>query len=793
MTGGLTESFGAFDDAARAYAITSPLTPRPWINYLGNRRLSAFISQNAGGLLWYREPYSARLSRYHYTAAPGDRPGFYIYVRDQRDGSLWNPHFAPVCTPLDRFVCRHAPGQTSFEAEKNGVAVGVRYGIPPADDVMLWEVTVRNTGTESVALDLASYLEFGLLEFMREAVGWCYLKHHFSLRYDAAIRAIRYDYHVFEAPVTPRMLFGCTAPVSGWDCSRDAFIGRTGGLERPAALRPGQALTQSDLPLGGHACAVLGVGLQLAPGESRTFAYVFALADTWPAAEALLARYAVPAAVTGAFEAIDAFWTERLSRFEVRTGDAVLDRAVNVWIPYNSIKALELARTISTDHMGTDGLRYRDTMQDAMAVAALDPEFAQERIRQTLEQQTSDGGGCFAFFPYDRRPVQDQPHRSDNTVWPVFTIQNWLAETGDWAWLDAVIPYRDGGEASVYGHVLAGLRHIAERCGPRGLPTLFHADWNDGLALFGDERAESVMLGMQLVHACRLFRVWAAHKNRREDVVWCDAVAVALTQVLNSDVVWDGGWYRRLLLSNGKTLGSAASTQGAIFLNPQSWAVISGVGDADGRGLLAMDAVAQRLDSPHGLRILDPPFRGIPEPEDPPLGSHPGVGENGGIFCHANTWAIIAECQLGRPERAYHYFRQVMPEVLSRSVGAEHYQREPYVYVSSIVGPRHERFGEGGISWLTGTAGWMHTAVTQYILGLHPTLDGLTVRPCLPEAIQAASIVRHYRGCRYEVELNRRPGCVNNAPARLEMDGRAVLDGRLPLRPGAVCRVVWEG
>ncbi|MEI6210111.1 MAG: hypothetical protein WCR06_00665 [bacterium] len=751
-------NYGHFDDAATAYVITNPQPPRPWINYLGNRRLRAFVSQNAGGLLWHMEPYSRRITRYHYTAAPGDRPGFYLYVRDRRTGAVWNPHFAPTCTALDAFECRHRPGVTEFIARKDGVEVCLTLGIPPEDDVLLWQVRVRNTGLVPADLQLVNFLEFGLLEFMREALGWCYLKNQFELRYDPELGAIRYNYHVFEAPFSPAMLIGCSEKISGWECSREAFIGKAGSYESPCALRAGAELSNSDLPLGGHACAVQGVNLHLEPGAEKSLGFTFALADKWPQAEELIRKYQSAAAVAAGITAIDAFWTARLKPTVVDTGDAQVDRMVNTWIPYNCMVALDLARTISTDHMGTDGLRYRDTTQDAMAVANMDPAFALQRMRQVFASQTPDGGGCFAFFPDDPRPIRDTPRRCDNTVWQIYTIHNLIAETGDLRLLEEMIPYRDNSSGTVYEHIMKGLVYIYERRGPNGLPTLYHADWNDSLALFGDEHAESVMLGMQMVYSCKLFLDVARRCNHPADVAWCERVIAELTAILNSDKVWDGRWYRRLLFSNGKVLGSAANRQGRIYLNPQSWSVLSGVGDFENRGQMAMDAAAEMLDSDCGLRILMPPFKGIPEPEDPPLGSNPGIGENGGIFSHANTWAIMAECLLGNGNRAWKYFRQILPEVVSDRFGADHYEREPYVFVSSIIGPVSNRFGEGGISWLTGTANWMHIAMLQYILGIRPTLDGLQIKPCLPDAVPAATVKRTYRGKTYCINLRRQDG-----------------------------------
>lgn len=780
-------NYGHFDDDARQYVITDPLTPRPWINYLGNRRLTAFISQCAGGLLWYREAQARRITRYHYIPAPADRPGFYVYVVDRRTGTVWNPHFAPTCTSLDAYECRHGPGLTRIAGSKDGVRVEVTYAVPPDDDVMLWRVDARNESAGRADLLIACYLEFGLLEFMREAIGWCYLKNQAGFTYDAPSRSIRYDYHVFEAPFAPRMALGCSAEVAGFECSRDVFVGPAGSLGAPAALLGGGQLSGSQIPLGGHGCAVLGVQAEPDPGEAQQFAYAFALAeDGWDEVDALLAKYSDLSAVDRGVDGVSEVWQQRLDSLQACTGDAAVDRFVNTWSPYNAAIALEVARSISTDHMGLDGLRYRDTTQDALAAASIDADFATERMRLVLGQQTRDGGGCFAFYPDNPLPTTDQPHRSDNTVWPVYTIEALIAETGRMELLEERVPFRDGGEDTVFGHLLLGLKHIYDRRGPRGLPLLYHADWNDGLALFGDERAESVMLGMQLVYACRRLAVLARRTGRDGDADWCDAAADELTAILNSGLVWDGRWYRRLLLSSGKIIGSASARQGQIYLNPQSWSVISGVGDFDGRGATAMDAAAEHLDSDCGLRILTPPFVGIPEPEDPPLGSNPGVGENGGIFCHANTWAIIAECMLGRAERAMKYYRQLLPEVVAQRVGPEHYGREPYVYVSSIVGPVSDRFGEGGISWLTGTAGWMYVAATQHVLGIRPTLDGLQVRPCLPPGMDRVRVRRRYRGCTYEIDIRNE----GRPQPSLELDGRPIQGAVLPVQRGERCKAI---
>lgn len=744
----MVTAFGRFNDKAREYVITDPLPPQPWINYLGNTRLSAFISQQAGGLAWHIEPQQRRLSRYHWLPAPQDRPGFYVYVRDHKTGELWNPHFAPTCRPLDHYECRHGLGYTQFVGERGGIRVSVRYFIPPDDDVMVWDVTVENAGDVAQSLTLASYVEFGILEFMREMF-WCYLKNHIGFTFEPAENWIKYDYHAFEAPFTPAIFMTCTRPVDGFECSREAFCGRGGSLERPAI-----ELAGSELPGGGHGCGTLGVNLDLAPGSRERFAYILGVADDWERAKELRRKFATPAAVDAAIAELGAYWGRKTKILQVKSGNPHFDRMVNTWAPLNCQVTLERTRDLSTDHIGVDGMRFRDTMQDALAVANFDPDFARERIRLILASQSRDGSGNFSFYPYaPKLKVNVEPLRCDNTVWPIMTIANWVNETGDLSFFEERIPFRDGGDATVYEHVRLGLELIWGRRGPTGLPTLFDADWNDGLAVFRDPKAESVMLGMQLVYAAKLFKEYAVRLNRNTDSEWCDRVVGELTGILNSDAVWDGQWYRRLLLSNGQYVGSASRPEGQIYLEPQVWAVMSGVGDFEQRGLKAMDAVYERLNTSRGLMICAPPYTGIPTPADPLVGNAPGTGENGSIFCHANTWAVIAECLLGRGDRAWEYLRKISPSVAAEEVGQEHWGREPYVFTSTVIGPAQGKdFGRAGISWLTGTASWAYIAATQYMLGLRPTLDGLQVHPCLPANWHDVRVTRRFRGIEHSFE-----------------------------------------
>ncbi len=777
--------YGNFDDSQRAYVVTNPLTPKPWINYLSNRKLATFISQNAGGFLWCRDTTTGRITRYHYLASPSDRPGYYVYVKDHATGKVWNPHFAPTCTELDDFKCYHMPGTTRFVGVKDGIEVSVQYVIPPDDNALLYRVKVTNRSTKAAKLTLASYLEWGILEFYRE-LWWAYLKYHCVFSFDAERRCIKNQYNVYEAAYAPAMLMATTEPVAGFECSRDAFIGKAGSLQTPDALCSKRGFTNSELPLGGHGCGVLGVDVQLAPGASKGMAYMFTMGDNWDQAHALLDKYSKLPAIDAAVEQAKQFWEHRLKTLQTQTGDAMVDRFVNTWNPYQSMVLLSLPASTNTEHMGIDSLRWRDFTQYCLTPGNVDPEFAKFKLGEIWPNQHTSGEGCCYYYPNTNKPPGDEPRRSDNTAWSVYSVKNIVEETGDLSYLEQSYPYREGGSGSVYDHVLRGLKWISDNRGPQGLPLMFYADWNDALGDWRSPQTQSVMLALQFVHSCRQFKQLSDRLGRSADSQWCQNAADEMERILNSPAVWDGKWYARLLLGDGTKVGSHKDRETQIWINPQTWSVISGVGAFEGRGNIAMESVFQRLNSPAGLYKQDPPMGSTGVDSEEARCMRPGVAENGGVFNHTNTWAIIAECLLGHNDRAFEYYRRIIPAVHIERVGADLYEREPFAYVSSVNGPHAGKlFGQGGINWITGTATWMYNAVSQYILGVKPTLDGLSVKPCLPSHLNKVRIARRFRGCMYDIQ-------VDNAARgawQLEVNGKAIDGTVIPLQKSDTCSV----
>lgn len=764
---------GHFDEARREYVITDPDTPRPWINYLFNRRLGAFVSQGAGGCCWLDSPRVGRLSRYRFLNLPEDRPGFYDYIR-QSDGVVWSPSFHPCRTPLQDWSCRHGMGYTEFHARHGGVEARYRLFIAPADNVLIADLTLRHVEPQGrpASLFVANYLEFGLLEFWKEMVGWMVLRNQTHFLYDPALPGIRYVYRAYEAERTPAVLLSMWPDPEGFACDRDAFIGRGRSEANPEAMERG-CLGGSELPGGGRGIGSLGRSVRLEPGAQTRLFWVLAAEDEPAAAQRLVQRYRQPDVVDQAWCALGRDWQDRLGRLQVEVPDADMRCSLNAWNPLAIIVNARHDRGISTEApCFSTGMNYRDHAQHNLALAAIDPDHVRATLRQILSHQCRDGRAMDGFIPGKPTPAPTFD-RCDNNVWPPMTVHQYVCETGDLAFLGEELPFHDGGQASVYEHLLLGLRQVVRDVGEHGLPLLASQDWDDHLAILSEPGAESVMTAQNWCYAATLLAELAGALGREDDQGWLAQQREAFGAALNR-CAWDGEWYRQVLFRGGKTaLGSQAREENQLYLNTQSWAVISGTATAE-RARQCMDSVARRLDTPNGIKLLTPPYTGIPTPRDPLLSNGPGLGENGGIFVHANCWAIMAEAMLGRGDQAFRYYRQCLPSVLARRVGPARYLNEPYVHSSHILAEPDGRAGMANISWLSGTMNWMYLAATQYILGVRPTLEGLRLRPCLPSPWTGATVLRRYRGATYRIVIAR--GGQGGGP-RVVVDGVVALGG----------------
>lgn len=786
-----------FDDDRRAIVIHRHDTPSPWINYLSNGRMHAFVSQAGGGFAWWRNPILYRLTRYRQHNLPPDSPGFYIYLR-RGEGEVWSPTFRPCQTPLDAWSATHQPGRTTFQARRNGLEARLSLFVAPDHDALVWDLHLVNRIGDPMELDVFAYVEFSQLLWQAELFAGYYWRHMLKTWFDAESASLLYLFHSSLHPridEVPLVYLAGTEPVAGYSGDRDAFVGPYRDERDPLGVERGCA---GNGPLAaGEPCGALHHKLVLPAGEPKRLGFFLGVVPgalvRFQAARAELARELEALRAPGAVDAqrgkVEAWWSEHLGVYDCSIPDAAAQRQISIWSPVNSVHTARYSRSVNANAPGVRGVGFRDTCQDMLAMAYRKPAWAEETLLFLLANQYEDGHVVHTIHPGEDR-LPDTGLHSDNHLWLPFLARAILAETGDLALLAKQVPFLAADSlgaarpAGVWEHLLAAVRFTEAHLGAHGLPLTLKGDWNDIIGKFSRQgRGESVFAGQQYVLALRYLIELAEMLGDAGHLAWLHDCLQRQQRNLLAHA-WDGAWWRRGFDDDGNPVGSKSSRFGKLFLNPQSWAVLSGVGDP-AQLRAAMDAVSEHLDTGMGLKKLMPGFPTWPEASDPFTGYGPGCGENGAIFCQANTWAIMAEAILGNGTRAWKYFTQMIPHLALEKAGLEVYQAEPYAWVSNIVGPENPRFGWANVAQITGTAAWMDVAATQYLLGVRPEPRGLRIDPCTPRDWRQFSVSRLYRGCRVEIEV-RNPEGVEKGIKSMAVDGAAVDLGNGPVIPAEV-------
>jgi len=770
--------FGHFDDEAREYVITRPDTPRSWSNYLGSRLYGGVITQNAGGYSFYRSGGTGRVLRMRFNGMPVDEPGRYLYLRDDANGDYWSASWQPVGKPLDQYSAkvRHGLGYSIFEADYAGIHSEMTCFIPDGQAFEYWALKVTNTGGAPRTISAFSYAEL--------ANEWNYRMDLENLQYSQYVVHATYQNGMIHRYNSTRdsstdVWFGLAgADVVSFDTDRDAFLGAYRTQANPIAVERGEC--SGSQTVGDNSCSSLHTRLELAPGETREIIFCLGIGapdtpwsddfGTLRPGRDVMAEFANPERLEAELAKIRTEWAGALAPLQVATPDGELDSMVNVWHAYQTHMTFNWSRGVSLIEAGDrDGLGYRDTVQDMLAVTHAIPAAVRERLDLILTGQTAEGGALPLVKPLTHNPGHEptppiEKYRSDDALWLPITVANFVYETGDVDYLDTTLPYADHGSATVFEHLIQALTFSLAHRGANGLVQGLQADWNDCLQ-FGTT-GESMFSTFLLANGLRVVRELAEHTGREEAAAWASAELEALEPVLES--AWDGEWYIRGISATGAKLGSQVADEGKIYLEPNVWAAISGVVPRD-RAIGAMDSVHARLASEHGVALCDPPHtHPIPGIGLSLLVFPPGHKENGGIFCHANSWTIVAEGILGRGERAYDYYRSYLPARYNDH--AEIHQVEPYVYCQFTHGPTSPRFGQARNPWLTGTASWSYIGVTQYILGVRPELEGLRIDPCLPTAWDGYEVARRFRGMNLTIKVTN-PAHVSTGLAAVSVNG----------------------
>jgi cellobiose phosphorylase len=781
--------YGYFDADAREYVITRPDTPTPWINYLGEGRYGGIISNTAGGFSFDRDPRNRRVTRYRYNSIPADQPGRYIYIRDTQDGEFWSPTVQPVPErKLTGYECRHGAGYTRISSSFKGIAASVLYFVPPAPPeetcpCELWVLTLRNTTKRKRVLRTFSYAEYSFWDAVIDQQNVDWGQQIFQSSEAGGILQARTKFRK-----TSTWAASSVKP-SGFDTDRDEFVGRMRDLSNPQAVengRPGNTLAPRGNNIGSLSHVVT-----LKPGEEKTIVYMIGVTDTPERIPAVVKRFANPREVGAAFIALHEDWDKYLASFTVETPDPETNAMLNVWNPIQCRANLYWSRFVSAYDTGLGrGLGTRDTAQDTLGVLHNLPRQARAMLTMIWKLQFQDGHTWHQVFPLTGEggpglagEYKEKPQWfSDDHLWLIIATCAYLRETADFGYLQQKTSFYDGGEETVWNHLLRAMKFTLDNRGPRGLPRLGFSDWDDTMNLdHGSGKAESVFSAGLFCRAMLDLADLSRFLGKVSDAARCEKLQREMAAIIQKNC-WDGAWFARAYDDKGLPVGVAGEEKHKIGLNAQTWAVLGEIGEPE-RLTAAMESAYEKLNTPFGLRLMWPPYDGRQERIGGTTTYPPGVKENGGIFCHANTWAIIASAKLGNGERAYQYYRQILP--LARK-DVDTLRTEPYVYCQNIAAPEHKHYGRGRTSWLTGTASYTYVAGTQWILGIRPTFKGLEIAPVIPEKWSGFSAERIFRGSTYKIEA-RRIGKGNRVT--LEADGKK-LDGTIVPLPDTAGRTI---
>lgn len=788
--------YGYFDDKEREYVITCPDTPAPWVNYLGSPEYGAIISNNAGGYSFAKSGANGRILRYVFNQF--DEPGRYIYIRDNLSKDYWSASWQPVGKNLTRYKseCRHGMAYTKMRALYAGISSEVLYYVPLDAAHEVWAVAVRNDSDIVRELTVTGYAEFTNnpnyeqdqvnLQYSQFITRTEFENDHILQLIHGNLDAVSADGKEVDNKDVGYRLFGLAGQrVSGYCGNKESFLGRYHGYGDPQGVTTGKL--DGSMNYNENACGALSAVLVLNPGETAHLAFIVG-AKNREESRALMARYADPAAVCPEeLAALKAHWHTRLENFQIHTPSAEMNSMINTWNAYNCFMTFTWSRAASLVYCGLrNGYGYRDTVQDIQGVIHLAPEQAAEKIRFMLSAQVDNGGGLplvkfthnpgHEDTPDDPSYVQETGHpayRADDALWLFPTVYKYLAETGNLAFLDEVIPYANKGAATVYEHLQRAIDFSLEHLGPHGMPAGLYADWNDCLRLGAE--GESSFVAFQLVLALRIQKQLAEEKG---DAAAAEKLAKQLADfsALVEKLCWNEDRYIRGFTEKGEVIGRRTDPEANLWLNPQSWAVISGLADSE-KAETILHTVHEGLNTEYGVMLMQPPYHAHAFDGALAVIYNAGVKENAGIFSQSQGWIILAEALCGHGNRAFSYYKANSPA--EQNGCAEIRKLEPYCYGQFTEGKDSPHFGRSHVHWLTGTASTMMVGAVEGILGVRPDLHGLRLSPSIPAAWDGFTMEKSFRGKKLHITVQN-PVHKESGFTSLMLNGAAMPDNYIP-------------
>ena len=799
--------FGHFDDQNREYVITNPATPWPWINYLGNEDFFSLVSNTAGGYSFFKDAKFRRITRYRYNGVPMDAGGKYFYIKD--GNTVWNPGWKPTKTKLDRYECRHGMGYTKILGAKNGIAAELTMFVPLKTHAEVLKLTLTNNSRQPKKLTLFSFVEWCLWNASTDMENF---QRNFSTGEVEVEDGVIYHKTEYKERRNHYAFYGVNAKVAGFDTDRETFLGLYNGFDEPQVVAKGKCA--NSIAHGWSPIAAHQLNVSLKPGSSKTFVFTLGYIelpdeDKWEKkgvinkkpAKAILAKFDTAEKVDAAFAELKAYWDNLLSIYTVKSGNAKLDRMVNIWNQYQCMITFNMSRSASFFESGIGrGMGFRDSNQDLVGFVHQIPERARQRILDIAATQFPDGGCYHQYQPLTKRGNNDIGGGfNDDPMWLIFGTVAYLKETGDFTILDEKVPFdnKKGSEVSLMEHLRVSFNHVINNLGPHKLPLIGRADWNDCLNLncFSHDpnesfqttenktkgsKAESLMIAGLFCVCGKDYAELCLYLGKKDEAKRAAKHVAAMEKAVEKHG-WDGEWYLRAYDFFGRPVGSKKNDEAKIFIESQGWCGMAEIGKAKGMPEKSLDSCKKHLDCEHGMVLNNPAFTKYVV-EYGEISTYPaGYKENAGIFCHNNPWVIIAETKAGRGDDAFAHWAKIAPSYTEEH--SELHKVEPYVYSQMVAGKDAAKPGEGKNSWLTGTAAWNWYTISQFILGVQPDYDALVIDPCLPKTMKGYSVVRRFRDGEYAIRVVNKSRSQKGVK-KLVVDGKVIEGNRIPLSAG---------
>ncbi|WDE98224.1 N,N'-diacetylchitobiose phosphorylase [Lentisphaera profundi] len=782
--------YGYFDDQNKEYVIEKPDTPSSWSNYLGSTRYGAIITNNAGGYSFFKSVAQGRFTRLRFNAVPMDQAGRYIYIHDAESKDYWSTSWQPVAKPLDQYKseCRHGSAYTKISSDYSEISTETTFFVPLDADYECWSTKVKNKGSKRRTLKLFTYVEYGCnwnagddlnnLQYSQYITNMNVVDSIISHASNVNLPEMPDD---FEEKDQARYTFLGAVGVEpvAYDTDREAFLGPYRTYANPIAVEKGQC--SNSLAKAGNPCGTLQFEITLEPGEEKDFAIFMGIGRAEKEGKAVIEKFANLELIDEEFNKLKNHWHSKMSQMSVQTPDSDVDSMLNMWSQFNSLMTFFWSRAASLVYSGArDGLGYRDTVQDMLGVMHAIPELVQERLELMITGQVASGGAMPVVKPFAHRPgFEKEPtpeeFRSDDALWLFNAVPAYVKETGDLDFYHKVLPYADKGEGTILQHLRQAIEFSIKYSGAHGFPCGMLADWNDCLEL--GQEGETVFVAFQLRYGLKTYiEICELLGKLESEITWAQAALEKLDKNLH-DHAWDGEWFLRAYRDDGLKFGSKENDEGSIFLNTQTWSVLSGHA-SEQEQKSAMDAVHSELATDYGVMLCAPPFVKTDYKVVRAALFNPGLKENAAIFTHTQGWTIMAEAMLGRGDRAFDYYKSTLPAAYNDR--AELRQIEPYVYCQSTISKFHPLEGASRLPWLTGAATWAFYAASQYIIGIQPDYHGLTIDPCIPSHWDKFQVSRQFRGATYQITVTN-PNKVNKGIASIKLNGEIIAGQCLPL------------